>query len=220
MEQNIQEKYTNLLNELYRSFDFFNEFFCQGKLNKPIITTQGEKRKGKTWGWFGKDFWTEHSGEEHNKLNEINLTAESLHREPNAVLCTLLHEMAHLKNSQEGIFDCTTTQYHNKEFKKTAEFFGLIVEKMKARGWATTTLGEKALGAIELLKPDVSLYKIVRTPPYKLAKDPTVINLNVSLDYEDKVEYLTSRYGKKREMTEAAIDMLYQHEKSPKPEYV
>ena len=222
----IQEKHTNLINELYRSFDFFNGYFCDNKLPRPIITLQGEKRKGKTLGWFGKNFWTEFGGEgtvEKSSLHELNLTAEALYRDPKEVLQTMIHEMAHLKNAHDNIPDCNAAQYHNSNFKKTAEFFGLEVSRMKGRGWASTSLGEKANQVIELLAPKTELYKIVRTPPERYVPEPKVINLNVDISYEEKIAYLTSKYGKKREMTEAAIDRLYDMEKDnellygPKP---
>lgn len=214
METNIQTKYTNLINELYRSFDFFNGYFCESKLQRPIITIQGEKKKGKTYGWFGKEFWIEYGNEvEGNKVNELNLTAEALYRDPNEVLGTLLHEMAHLKNAQDNIPDCNAAQYHNGNFKKVAEFFGLEVSRMKGKGWAVTNLGTKAKEVIDLLAPKIELYKIVRNPPQRFTPEPKVINLNVDISYEEKISYLTSKYGKKREMTEAAIDHLYNLEK-------
>ncbi len=86
-------KLVKLINELYRSFNFFNHHFCKNELDEPIITIQGDKRKGSTYGWFGKDFWEESQGVKAKKVNEINLTAESLHRDYNEVLGTLLHEM-------------------------------------------------------------------------------------------------------------------------------
>jgi hypothetical protein len=209
MDKTIQQKYTDLIEELYRSFDFFNEHFCKGELKRPIITTQGDKREGSTYGWFGKQFWLDNSAEEGVYIDELNLTAESLHRDPEQVLETLLHEMAHLKNAQADIHDCTKSQYHNDKFKAAAEFFGLEVSRRKGKGWATTKLDEKALGVIALLKPKTELYKIVRRPPKVEKPEPKVIMLNVGLEYEDKIAALEDFYGKKRELTEQAIDMLY-----------
>jgi hypothetical protein len=209
LQKDIQEKYQLLIGELYRSFDFFNKYFCDGSLKKPIITIQGDKRKGSTYGWFGKDFWEDPN---KNFISELNLTAESLHREPKMVLETLLHEMAHLKNAQEDINDCTATQFHNKKFKIAAEFFGLEVEKMRNKGWASTRLGSGALEAIELLKPEVDLYGIVRRPPMKVTKEPKTIPLTVDISYQEKIDFLMEVYDKKRELTEAAIDMLYNKE--------
>lgn len=207
-EKNIQDKYIDLLNELYRAFDFFNDYFCQNKLNRPLITLQGDINQ-KTYGWFGKEFWKDNREEGELLIDELNLTAETLHREPGQVLQTLLHEMAHLKNAQENIFDCTATQYHNENFKKAAEHFGLNVEKMQGKGWAKTSLGLKAVEAIEKFGINESLYKIVRTPPVKPKKLPTTISLNVGLDYEDMINDLVQYFEGKRQMAEEAISYLY-----------
>jgi hypothetical protein len=205
----MNDKVVNLINELYRSFHFFNNYFCKNELSEPLITIQGDKRRT-TYGWFGKEFWEETiDGKKTKKINEINLTAESLFRGHNEVLGTLLHEMAHLKNAQNNIFDCTKTQYHNDKFKKSAEEFGLIVDRMKGRGWAKTTLGNKAKDAINLLDPKKDVYKIVRNPPEIEKPEPKTITLLVNISYQEKIEELLGHYGKKREMTEAAIDALY-----------
>lgn len=214
----LNDKLVNLINELYRSFYFFNEHFCNNELHEPLITIQGDKRRGSTYGWFGKNFWEENVGSERKKVNEINLTAESLHREPEAVLETLLHEMAHLKNAQNDIFDCTKTQYHNDKFKKAAESFGLGVSRMRGKGWAKTHLDEKAKEAIALLEPVVSAYKITRKPPEILTPEPKTIQLSIDISYQEKLDELLSHYGKKRVTAEAAIDLLYSQ--LPKPEEV
>jgi hypothetical protein len=209
MEKSIQEKYIDLINELYRSFDFFNEYFCQGKLNKPLITLQGDKSPGTTYGWFGKEFWKDNREEGELNIDELNLTAESLHRSPEGVLQTLLHEISHLKNAQEMVMDCTPNQYHNENFKTAAEFFGLQVFRMNGKGWAGTSLDEKAREAIKQLQPKTELYKIVRTPPLVPKKLPTTISLNVSLDYEDIINDLLNHFEGKRQMAEEALSYLH-----------
>jgi hypothetical protein len=60
--------------------------------------------------------------------------------------------MCHCYNSQNGIKDCSrSNQYHNKEFKKTAERFGLNVEKDASRGFSNTSLKPKTLEYIASL---------------------------------------------------------------------
>lgn len=86
---------------------------------------------------------------------------------------------------------------------------GLVVSKIKGKGWASTALGEKAKLAIDLLVPNASVYKITRKPPEKVQPEPKTIGLSVDISYENKVEELVSHYGKKRTMTETAIDLLY-----------
>lgn len=204
---NIQEKQIELLNELYRSFDFFNKHFALNQLKRPLITIQTD-RSHKTYGWFGKNFWGENSKKEAN-IDELNLTAETLHRQPEEVLETLLHEMAHLKNAQAGIKDCTVTQYHNKSFKESAEGFGLKVGTMVRKGWAYTQLDDAAKEAITQLKPNKSAYCICRKPEVRIKKAPTTIPLYVSLDYQDKIDFLLDHFDGKKEMTEAAVDLLF-----------
>lgn len=203
----IKDKQIALINELYRSFDFFNNHFCNNNLQRPLITLQGDNKRS-TYGWFGGSFWND-SKDEKSKINELNLTAETLHREPTHVLGTLLHEMAHLKNFQEGIKDCNAAQYHNKAFKISAEYFGLVVEKMKNKGYAITKLSDSSLTAIELLKPKIEVYCIVRNPPKKPKKDSEYITLQVDLSFKDKIDFLMNKIGKKREVAEEAIDLLY-----------
>lgn len=204
---NIKEKHLALMNELYRSFDFFNKHFCNNELIRPIITIQ--KGSKNTLGWYGRKFWSHKLEDEITEIDEINLTAETLWRKPTEVLETLLHEMAHLKNWQRDIKDCTPTQYHNGEFKNSAEYFGLKVYKVQGKGWAKTTLSDKSITAIELLKPKLEVYSIVRKPPMVELPEPKTIGLSVDISYEEKIAELIGKYKNKREMTEAAIDMLY-----------
>ena len=59
---------------------------------------------------------------------------------------------SHYKNSVEEIVDCNVNQYHNKHFKKRAEAFGLKVERMKNKGYAKTSLDEKASNLVKKYK--------------------------------------------------------------------
>jgi hypothetical protein len=71
---------------------------------------------------------------------EIGLAAEHLNREPAAVFGTLLHELAHAYNLNNGITDCDTNGRHNKNFQRTAEEkFGLMIEQAPGIGWSVTT---------------------------------------------------------------------------------
>ncbi|NBO99195.1 MAG: hypothetical protein EBU90_03585 [Proteobacteria bacterium] len=60
--------------------------------------------------------------------------------------------MAHYKNNVQEIEDCNRNQYHNKHFKKQAEAFGLKVERMKNKGYAKTSLDEKANNLVKKYK--------------------------------------------------------------------
>lgn len=53
-------------------------------------------------------------------------------------------------------------KYHNKAFKREAEYAGLIVEKMEKHGWALTKLGDRAQRAVDDLQPDVDAFGVFR----------------------------------------------------------
>lgn len=77
---------------------------------------------------------------------EIGLAAEHLNREPGAVFGTLLHELAHAYNLNNGIKDCDTNGRHNKNFAKTAEEkFGLVISQAPGIGWSVTECPEATI---------------------------------------------------------------------------
>ena len=108
------------------------------------------------------------SEEEITSLNEsgsyeINMVAEYLTRPLEEVVGTLLHEMAHLWNIQQGIQDCSRNgYYHNRKFKDAAEAHGLIVEKTEKYGYSMTRLNDEA----------VSFLKEIGTEGFKLYRKP------------------------------------------------
>jgi hypothetical protein len=61
---------------------------------------------------------------------------------PEELLSTLLHEVAHSINHQNGIEDCSSNQYHNAKFKTQAEALGLKTLEIKGKGHASTELTE------------------------------------------------------------------------------
>jgi hypothetical protein len=148
----------NLMTELYRSFDFFNEKYAKGKLNKPVIqiATAGTR---KAMGWFCHDIWSQDGKTKH----EINICGEALAAGIEQTFDTLLHEMAHLQNFDAGIKDCTDQQRHNDHFKKAAEGFGLSVKSSKRFGSAHTSLTDATKAVIyDELKPNTELFKLYR----------------------------------------------------------
>ena len=64
---------------------------------------------------------------------------------PEELLSTLIHEVAHSLNHQNGIQDCSANQYHNAKFKAQAEALGLRTIEIKGKGYAATELTD--LGA-------------------------------------------------------------------------
>lgn len=144
--QGMPKPYLKMTQLLYIAFAHFNKVLCEGKLKEPIITIASAHRKN-ALGWHLKNGW-KHAGAE---MTELNICSEFLDRGWEESLETLIHEMAHLKNSQAGIKDCNAVQYHNKHFKVSAESLGLKVEKLRGKGFATTSLGPKAEAAIKSL---------------------------------------------------------------------
>lgn len=128
---------SSIIKVLEKTFDKINSELYHNELKKPIITVQTGRRT--VLGWCSaSERWIN----EKKKVYEINIVAENLNRTKEGIIETLLHEVVHLYNSQHGVDDCNSQQYHNKHFKEVAEAHGLNVEKMKNRGFAYTTLNE------------------------------------------------------------------------------
>lgn len=191
------------IEELYRAFDFFNERFADNKLPKVIITIQEAGRKN-AYGWFGESFWKDGICEQG--VCEINLSAEYMGRDSHAILETLLHEMAHLKNAVNGVRDCTSGQYHNKKFKLAAEEFGLKVKRMGNKGWAFTSLGEDGREAIEEFNPDQEILNSLQRKKVKRVREKRYLSLIVSADLEDLLNDAVSESSlSQKEFVEEAI---------------
>lgn len=176
--------YVEVTKLLYRAFDHFNKVLAEGAL-KPCIITVGSANRKSAYGWHLKDGWKHGAAE----LTELNVCAEFLHRSWEEVCETLIHEMAHLKNSQAGIKDCNAVQYHNKQFKTAAEALGLKVEKMRNKGFALTDLGPRAEAAIKSLG-----IKQEDIPPiyrkYRMVKRNTGTSTFILADKDDKKEFV------------------------------
>ena len=95
------------------------------------IQTQGRKT---LFGWATThNAWS--NTERDSGLREINICAEHLHRPINEIMGTLIHEMVHIHQGQNGIKGCSSNQYHNKKFKVGCEEMGLDVTRGQ-HGWA------------------------------------------------------------------------------------
>lgn len=135
--------------ELEDLFSKFNARFFADKLEKPVITVSPDHTRG-AYGWCtGWKAWK--AGEDDGHY-EINLCAEYLNRPFEETCGTLLHEMVHLQNLQDGVQDTSRSGlYHNKKFRETAEAHGLTVEKGEKYGWHKTTLNPEALEFVQSL---------------------------------------------------------------------
>jgi len=136
--------YNRVAGYLNKIFDLLNEEYFESALSRPTITIQSTP---KAYGHFSlrEDTWVSKLGGTH----EINIGAGTLSRPIEEVTATLLHEMVHYYNYQNGIQDCSRgNTYHNKRFKVAAEARGLCVEHSDKYGWSHTSPTEDLLDFI------------------------------------------------------------------------
>lgn len=125
------------VDELQRMFKGLNALFFDNELEKVIITIQTDVTKG-AYAWISTaPVW---SDKDNRSYREINIVAEYLNREPALVISSLLHEMCHLYNLQQGIQDTSRAgSYHNSKFRDAAISHGLICTQSLNYGWSHTT---------------------------------------------------------------------------------
>ena len=157
-------------------FDKANAKFYDGKVIRPVITVQTASRGVLGWCSCNRIWNNEETNEE---AYEINIVAEHLTRSINEVVGTMLHEMVHLHNLQNGIKDCTAVQYHNKHFRDSALEHGLklMVEKADVnKGYSYTELNDEGLAFVkEMGWEDFKINrtaKVDKTPTTKVDKTP------------------------------------------------
>lgn len=128
---------------LEKIFRTLNADSFNGELEEPIITIQstpgayGHVTVAKTW----------RRGEDER--HELNICADWLNRPIEQVVATMIHEMAHLMNIQNGIQDCSRGgTYHNRKFKDEAEKHMIQIDKHDKYGWTITTATEELLDYI------------------------------------------------------------------------
>lgn len=89
--------------ELETLFSKFNARFFENKLESPVITVSPDHTRG-AYGWCTSwKAWQ--NGAKEGGFYEINLCAEYLNRPYEETCGTLLHEMVHLQNLQDGVQD-------------------------------------------------------------------------------------------------------------------
>jgi len=144
MSNNITGEVTN---KLVQMFEYINAEL-ELNLDTPVFTLIPNRGRQSYYGWFWQGRWQ--SGKKN--LPEINITADTLKRSVEDIFETVLHECVHYVNWSKDIVDCNVNQYHNKAFKKQAEAFGLKVERMRNKGYAKTSLDEKAGNLVKKYK--------------------------------------------------------------------
>lgn len=134
----------NTIQQLEDLFGIFNFKYFNGELSKPVITVSPDMTKG-AYGWCTSYKAWKEAGHETEGYYEINICAEYLSRPYEEVAGTMLHEMVHLFNLENGVKDTSRAgTYHNKKFKEAAEAHGLTVETSEKYGWSVTALTEEA----------------------------------------------------------------------------
>ena len=136
--------YNRVAGYLNKVFDLLNAEFFENALSRPTITIQSTP---KAYGHFSlrEDTWVSKLGGTH----EINIGAGTLSRPIEEVAATLLHEMVHYFNYEQGIQDCSRgNTYHNRRFKEAAEARGLIVTHSDKYGWSHTSPSDRLLEVI------------------------------------------------------------------------
>ncbi|MBQ7323166.1 MAG: SprT-like domain-containing protein [Clostridia bacterium] len=169
------KQYLQAVTYYSKMYDFFNENLFGGKLEKPVITISPDE-KNKAYGWITRDrLWKENGNE--GGMCELNLSAQFLNRTISEIAATLIHEMCHQWASVNGFQDTARSgSFHNKLFKEIAEDYGLNVEYVHGRGWATTSLKEKTeelLHSFTKVNPPTLIYREMPIKP-KRVKDVSV----------------------------------------------
>ncbi len=136
--------YNRVAGYLNKVFDLLNAEFFESVLSRPTITIQSTP---KAYGHFSlrEDTWISKLGNTH----EINIGAGTLARPIEEVAATLLHEMVHYFNHEQGIQDCSRGgTYHNRRFKEAAESHGLTVQHSDKYGWSHTAPSDTLLNLV------------------------------------------------------------------------
>jgi hypothetical protein len=124
----------------------------------PRATILVTRKTGRTMGHFTHYTpWT--TGED--KFHEIMVSANYFTRGARAVLGTLLHEVAHSLDLQNGIAGTSGDGYHNKNFKMTAEALGLTITQAPRIGWSVTEVSDACAtrwaGALAIIEEALTL---------------------------------------------------------------
>lgn len=160
------------IEQLENLFGVFNKTYFENQLSKPIVTVSPDTTKG-AYGWCTSwKAWKE-AGHEDSGYYEINICAEYLSRSYEEVAETMLHEMVHLYNLEEGVKDTSRAgTYHNKKYKEAAEAHGLNVEKDEKYGWTKTSLTEDSKAVVENFMKEIgkTSFDLYREKPEEVEK--------------------------------------------------
>jgi hypothetical protein len=111
--------------ELERMFHTLNQEFFRGRLRTPPILVQIEKKVVFRF-----------VPESCHLIVGAKFASASISK----IVLDFFHEMVHIYNSGREVSDCTSNQYHNKNFLDVALRIGLYVARHKTQGWGVTML--------------------------------------------------------------------------------
>lgn len=129
---------------LEMTYGFLNDTYFDSQLSRVVITVQSSP---KAHGHYTKyNAWTERE----NGYREINISAETISRNIENVISTLLHEMVHHYCDLNNIQDCSRGgTYHNRRFKEQAEKRDLIIGYDNRIGYSLTSPSPSLVAFIE-----------------------------------------------------------------------
>lgn len=166
----------NTIKELKRIFDLCNRTFFNNELKDCMITVQSTKKS--VLGYCtSAPVWATTDNEKATHY-EINFSAENLNRAVEDITATMIHEMVHLYNAMNQIKDTSNNYvYHNKKFKREAEYRGLIIEVAPIIGWSVTRLSPETLIKLKEFKINDDAFAFYRKSfELQKTKKPVVMN--------------------------------------------
>lgn len=134
----------NMQEVLEYGFEVLNKVYFDSALPPIVITIMSAPRSN---GHFTVNReWRV----DEERYHEINISAEHLDRNIEAIMSTLMHECIHYYCSLHNI-RCVSSngRYHNKKFKQEAEKRGLIITQGKYIGWSITQPSDEFIKVIK-----------------------------------------------------------------------
>ena len=118
----ITKKQYSFLDALY---EYYNNELFGGSLCDCMITTNRHKKAN---GYFAGEAWIDNearkANEDNKRIHEISLNPDHLDRASKEWQSTLVHEMVHLWQSENG--EPSRKNYHNYEWAEKMEAVGLM----------------------------------------------------------------------------------------------
>src|SRR4051812_40726923 len=112
-----------LIKELQRTFEVLNHHLFSDALRMPDFIFMPKKKVAVRY---------------ISDTNQMVFGGDLSGLDVQGLLISLLHEMVHMRNHAQGIVDCRSNQYHNKEFMQAAVAVGLVCVRHRNQGWVTS----------------------------------------------------------------------------------